>query len=313
MLSVVLAGIGLGSLLFSFFIDTIKNELSFLYGFQFALGVFVFLSIAAIHGGQDLIRSILLVVNSSRLLRWVFANLGAYTIIQITVASTVMLIPALIMGAAFPLFARMFIRITGNVGRGVGTIYSVNTLGGIAGSLAMGFLIVPILGLLPSIALMGCIYLLVSLVLVAAAGGRRVGLRIGQAAVVLVAGFLLLITVNFDFTNILGKTLKSIGDYTFEKVLYYREQATGTVMVKQSEVYGTEMLIDGTQVASTGDFDLHSHLYPAHLMSLLREPFAVAISKILEHQEILHHDISSAKHSPFCPPPCINQAGKAFR
>jgi len=271
MLSVVLAGIGLGSLLFSFFIDTIKNELPLLYGFQFVLGVFVFLSIAAIHGGHDLIRSILSVVNSSRLLRWVFVNLGAYTIIQMTVASTVMFVPALIMGAAFPLFARMFIRITGNVGRGVGTIYSVNTLGGIAGSLAMGFLIVPILGLLSSIALMGCIYLLVSLVLVAAAGGRRVVLRIGQAAVVLVAGFLLLITANFDFTNILGKTLKSVGDYTFENVLYYREHATGTVMVKQSEVYGTEMLIDGTQVASTGDFDLHSHLYPAHLMSLLKE------------------------------------------
>jgi spermidine synthase len=271
MLSVVLAGIGLGSFLFSFFIDRIKRELPLLYGFQFFLGVFVFLSIAAVHNGHDLIRGILAAVNSSRVLRWLFVNLGAYTIIQLTVASSVLLIPALIMGAAFPLFARVYIRSTGNVGRGVGTIYSVNTLGGIVGSLAMGFVIVPLLGLLPSIALMGGIYLIVSLLLVGAAGHQPVTARIGQGFAVLAVGSVLLLTANFDFTNILGKTLKSVGEYTFEKVLYYREHATGTVMVKESEIYGTEMLIDGTQVASTGDFDLHSHLYPAHLMSLLKE------------------------------------------
>jgi len=271
MLSVVLAGIGLGSLLMSFFIDRIRNEVPLLYGLQFALGAFVFASIASIQGGHDSIRAILNVVNRSRLLGGIFVNLGAYTIIQLTVAATVMLVPALLMGAAFPLFARLYIRLTGNVGLGVGTIYSVNTLGGIAGSLAMGFLIIPALGLLPSIALMGGVYLVASLSLIAAERGQRPALRLGQGAAVLLAGTLLVLSANYDFTNILGKTLKTVGEYTFERVLYHREHATGTVMVKQSEIYGTEMLIDGTQVASTGDFDLHSHLYPAHLMCLLKE------------------------------------------
>ena len=271
MLSVVLAGIGLGSFIISFFIDRIERNIPTLYGIHFFLGIFVFLSIIAIHNAHDLIRGILSIVNRSPFVRFIFINLGAYTVIQIIIASLILLIPALLMGAAFPLFVRVYIRRSGNVGQGVGSIYAVNTMGGIFGSIAMGFLIIPIFGLLPSIAAMGIIYFGVALVLLFLSKGERAVVRRLKGSVIIGVTLLLLFTVNFDFTNILSKTLKTAGEYTFEKVLYFREHATGAIMVKESEIYGREMLIDGIQVASSGDFDLHSHIYPAHLMSLLKE------------------------------------------
>ena len=76
---------------------------------------------------------------------------------------------------------------------------------------------------------------------------------------------------DLDIRDVVSKTATEGGMYRSERVLYFREHATGSVMVKES---------DGMQVASTGDFDLHSHLYPAHLMSLPHsrpaEPLVVA-------------------------------------
>ncbi len=61
-------------------------------------------------------------------------------------ASCVVLLPTLLLGAAFP----VALRLTGDAtraGRDSGAALAVNTLGGIAGSLATGFLLIPTLGL----------------------------------------------------------------------------------------------------------------------------------------------------------------------
>jgi spermidine synthase len=50
--------------------------------------------------------------------------------------------------------------------------------------------------------------------------------------------------------------------------LFFKENATGEIMVKESERNGREMYNDGIIVASTGPH-LYSHIYPAHLTSLL--------------------------------------------
>ncbi len=66
-------------------------------------------------------------------------------------AACVVLLPTLLLGAAFP----VALRLTGNAARAghdSGTTLAVNTLGGIAGSLATGFLLVPSLGLERSLA-----------------------------------------------------------------------------------------------------------------------------------------------------------------
>jgi spermidine synthase len=66
---------------------------------------------------------------------------------QVSVALLVLLAPALLSGLSFPLAIRMAVRDAAGAGRGVGRMTALNTAGGIAGSLATGFLVLPSLGL----------------------------------------------------------------------------------------------------------------------------------------------------------------------
>jgi spermidine synthase len=80
------------------------------------------------------------------------------------------LLPAtLAMGATLPLFCRRYVRATSTLGRGVGLLYGVNTLGAAAGCLATG------LALLPWLGIAGSIY-------VAAAINVAIGVAIGTSA-----------------------------------------------------------------------------------------------------------------------------------
>lgn len=66
---------------------------------------------------------------------------------QVSTALLVLLGPALLSGLSFPLAIRMAVHDVGAAGRAVGRMMALNTAGGIAGSLATGFLILPALGL----------------------------------------------------------------------------------------------------------------------------------------------------------------------
>ncbi len=63
---------------------------------------------------------------------------------QLVLVAAVIFVPCVLLGAVFPLSARLLS--TGDGGRAVGRAYAANTLGTIAGSLAAGYLLVPRLG-----------------------------------------------------------------------------------------------------------------------------------------------------------------------
>ncbi|HYW85507.1 MAG TPA: fused MFS/spermidine synthase, partial [Spirochaetia bacterium] len=269
MLCVILGGIGLGSLLYPLLWKRIRRPVAFLGLLQFLIGVFVALSIFAIHraiGIREAVSSLLSSVN----LGGFYDVIAPYTIVQMAVSAAILLVPSLLMGLAFPVYAAVYIGVRGSVGRGIGNIYSVNTLGGIVGSVGMGFFIIPAMGLLPSICLMAAVYIAVSVVITMAdheqARSRKL-VTVGVAAAVSLA---LALATDLSFLSVIRTTLRADQSRRDESIVYFKETATGSVLVKQSAMYGKEMLIDGVQVASTGDFDLHSHIYPAHLIGLLK-------------------------------------------
>lgn len=55
-------------------------------------------------------------------------------------------IPTTLIGIGFPLASELTIQRVGVVGKGIGRLYSLNTLGGVLGSLAAGFILLPWLG-----------------------------------------------------------------------------------------------------------------------------------------------------------------------
>src|SRR6185369_12820275 len=67
-------------------------------------------------------------------------------IVRFLLSGAVLLPVALFLGSIFPLAVKACTVELSRVGRTIGTLYSVNTLGAIIGSFAGGFLIIPFLG-----------------------------------------------------------------------------------------------------------------------------------------------------------------------
>ena len=68
-------------------------------------------------------------------------------------AVAVLLLPTMLLGAAFPAVSRLTARASA-AGRGIGTTLAVNTVGGIVGTLLTGLVLVPQLGLVRSLGLL---------------------------------------------------------------------------------------------------------------------------------------------------------------
>ena len=84
----------------------------------------------------------------------------------VVAAGWIVLVPTFLLGAAFPVALRLTAEPAGS-GRDTGRVLALNTLGGIAGTLLAGFVLVPRLGLERSLALMSAV--------AATVGNRRGG------------------------------------------------------------------------------------------------------------------------------------------
>lgn len=121
-------GLGLGSLAGGIVSERSRWPLAVLFGIAEAvIGIFGLVSLALF----EWIASI--TVHASG------AGIGA-------AAFAALLIPTLFMGATLPILVAHLVRGSGNVGRAVGSLYFVNTLGSAAGSLAAGLWILGALG-----------------------------------------------------------------------------------------------------------------------------------------------------------------------
>jgi spermidine synthase len=99
--------------------------------------------------------------------------------LQIALCALVMLLPTTLMGATFPLVSRAITGRMEELGRKVGSAYSLNTVGAVAGSLVAGFLLIPRLGMRGTVLAAGLLNLVVGLIFVLRS--RRAGMRIAAA------------------------------------------------------------------------------------------------------------------------------------
>src|SRR6185295_16218870 len=97
---------------------------------------------------------------------------GSMLVTQSAFIAAFVLLPALFMGAVFPLAIRWAAGAGRSVGRSVGAVYTANTLGSIAGSLAGSFAIVPLIGLAGTVKFAATLNLLVGAALLAKAPSR---------------------------------------------------------------------------------------------------------------------------------------------
>jgi spermidine synthase len=94
---------------------------------------------------------------------------------------------ALLMGATFPVAARLWAAGSGGLGRRLGGVYAGNVAGAIFGSLASGFVLVPLLGAHHSLLVLAVANVLLGALLLSVGGQRIVALLAGAAALGIVA------------------------------------------------------------------------------------------------------------------------------
>jgi spermidine synthase/MFS family permease/tetratricopeptide (TPR) repeat protein len=70
-----------------------------------------------------------------------------FSLLRFTAAAVILLPPTACMGATLPLLSRFVVGSLSYVGRRVGTLYAINTLGAVSGSMLSGFLLLPSFGL----------------------------------------------------------------------------------------------------------------------------------------------------------------------
>jgi spermidine synthase len=184
MLATVLLGIALGGAVGGAFVRwrTSPQVVGLAFGWlEVGIGVAAVLALVAFGGAYD----------------WLVALRGSGSVLErlvrtdprlMAVLSILTVLPAaLLMGATFPVAARLWAAGSGSLGQRLGGVYAANVAGAIIGSLAGGFLLVPVFGAHHSLMLLAAANVVLGAMLLGVAGRRTLALASGAAALALVA------------------------------------------------------------------------------------------------------------------------------
>ena len=257
-LVVFLGGIALGGWLVRHVIDRIP-PVRLYAGLQAGIAAAALLSLPLLTGAVDL-----------RSLQGFFAAgatpWAAELAVRFGASVAVLLIPTTLMGATFPLVARLYLSHAGRVGAEVGTVYAAGTAGNIAGALLAGFLLVPLAGITRSLALVALLNGVVAVAIVLLAGRPRRVTRLALSGACLALGAAAVAApVSFQFPA----DTEAPGDV----VLFYREGITATTKVYEKPLTARKhMSVDGIYIGGAGGAEKKEQVL-AHLPKLLLPRF----------------------------------------
>ena len=260
MLAAFLFGIALGSIVLARWVDRIKQPVAVFGILQLGIGLFALILMPAFEELYAMTRALQSTFGVSRF--WTFFS-----------CFLVMCLPTFLMGASFPLVTKIY---TGNerqLGRSIGNVYAVNTVGSILGAFCAGFILIPLLGIRPSIVLMvalntgiGCLLVLRSGHRTETGGALLHGISIGMPILNAGLAVILLLTLNqpLFLKSAIFKTQRP-GDTLVD----YNEEIDATVTTLKDDEAVYRLYVDTNQAADASRWDSPSHRVIAHLPLLL--------------------------------------------
>jgi predicted membrane-bound spermidine synthase len=178
---------------------------------------------------------------------------------------------ALLMGATFPVAARLWAAGAGGLGSKLGGVYAGNVAGAIVGSLAAGFVLVPLLGAHHSLLLLACVNVAIGAALFLSTGRRAWAVASATAGALVVA-----------FGALSPPIHEIVFDEHFpdQQLLAYWEGLENTVSVGR-DVDGIQTLYTNSRGQTNDSADLvRYHRVMGHLAELLapsRTPRALVV------------------------------------
>jgi len=241
-LTAFLLGIALGSILIARFIDSGRGLLLWLGLVEVLVGIAAIVAIPVLDHSTPVVQSMMELSPTDPALNWKWIGMRFVTTLSIV------LVPTILIGTTVPLATKIYTRSVEAVGASLGRVYSVNTVGGVLGSVAAGFLLVPLVGVQKGIVLIGALNVLIGVALVSQ--DPRTALRARVAAVLgSVAAFAVLAGFTYG-SGTMGMT-SYFERVEADTVLFHREGIGATVKVLQDR-YGDKLVsINGFPVAGT--------------------------------------------------------------
>ena len=287
MLAAFLFGIALGSILLARWVDRIKQPVTVFGVLQLGIGLFALLLMPAFEELYGMTRAFQSTFGSSRF--WAFFS-----------CFLVMCLPTFLMGASFPLVTKIYTGSERQLGRSIGNVYSVNTVGSILGAFSAGFILIPLLGIRPSIVLtvalntgIGCLLVLKSEQRTETGGALLQGISIGLPILNAGLAVILLFTLNqpLFLKSAIFKTQRP-GD----TLVAYNEEVDATVTTLKDDEGVYRLYVDTNQAADASRWDSPSHRVIAHLPLLLhprpKRALVVGFGMGLTSHSITQHGVS---------------------
>jgi spermidine synthase len=260
MLTIFLVGLAIGGALMARRVDRVEQPLALFGLLELAIGVCAILMLF-VFAKLPTIRESLSVTDT----------FGKLVFVEFFTAALTMLVPTLLMGATFPVVARLYSAgatssVSGadgaaeTVGSRVGRLYALNTLGSALGAAVAGFVLIPLLGLQRAALLLALINLaLGAAVLLQSTPIPR--LRLGGAlAVAVVAALLLPPGIYLGFR-----------EGTPPSLVFYREGVDATVSVFDVPDPPLKIsFVNGRSEVPTDSQSMRAFYMLGHLPPLLR-------------------------------------------
>jgi spermidine synthase len=178
----------------------------------------------------------------------------------------VMFVLTLLMGMTFPVATKIYTRSMSRVGSALGDVYSINTIGGVVGSVLAGFALIPLIGVQQGIIVIAAVNVAIGVVLILSEPRMirraRLGLAVGSGAVFIGVGTM----YATDGAIVLTSYYEGV---EHPEVLSYQEGIGGTVKVYRDQLGEKVLSVNGFPVAGTA-LEAHEVQKPlAHLPLLL--------------------------------------------
>ncbi|WP_375788101.1 fused MFS/spermidine synthase [Bradyrhizobium sp. Pha-3] len=212
------------------------------------------------------------------------------------ICAVALLLPTTLIGISFPLASELTVMQMSALGRRIGTLYALNTIGGVVGSLSAGFLLIPYLGSQGALTAL----IVLNVLLFVATTVSQPGLlkesslwRQGAVAASIIAAALLLFTPHYlerVLTAIEGGNvleLRETKQATFA-VVEYREKAAGTYqqLVVNSKSYANNRPEGRRYMAAMGHYPILLHPSPVETAVVICIGTGTTVGAVSTHQEL---------------------------
>ena len=241
-------GLALGSLVYTRFMDKKRDRIA-LYGLvQAGIGISALLLLPAF-GKIPFLVGLISPILFGSVPSWAMCIASEFV-----PSFLLMIVPTTLMGITFPLMSKIYTASLATLGRRMGEVNSLDTVGPVFGAFAGGFLFIPWLGMQKSVLVLSVLNIGMGALIIglSPSTGRKLRWTFISILVLLTIAGSALIPSHFSFWR--------KGRIPGEKIVYYNEDAVATVVVREYPEGGRlnrVMEVDGTDVAGT-DYMLRS-------------------------------------------------------